>query len=111
MKSRRKPPSRKQIEDMISFGPYPKNYRSRIKEFFRNKGSGSSFAVYQLGSPHRAYVSLGGSLGPTTLGYVVDAKIKVMDRSGKYGKEQPYTFFLKNDSIRPIEPFRVKGHP
>ncbi len=111
MKSRREPPSRKQIEDMISFGPYPKNYRSRVKEFFRNKRSGPPFAVYQLGSPHRAYVLLGGRLGPTTSGYVVDAKIKVMDRSGKYGKEQPYTFFIKDDSIRLIEPFRVKGHP
>ncbi len=108
---REPPPNREKVKDRLSYGPYPANYEDLIKKFLSTRLSDPDSAVYRFGTLHKHLVLLGGSLEPATAGYVVDVGVKVRNPSGDYGSEQAYICFIKNDTVRLIEGFRVKGHP
>ena len=52
-----------------------------------------------IGDPQKGYVYLSGRRQPPVFGYIVQVKISARNFRGEYASEEPYRFFIKNDTL------------
>ncbi|MFO0700722.1 MAG: hypothetical protein U0236_15990 [Nitrospira sp.] len=51
------------------------------------------------GEPQKGYAYLSGRRQPPVFGYLVQVGISARNLRGEYASEEPYRFFIKNDSL------------
>lgn len=55
-----------------------------------------------LGEPQKGYAYLSGRRNPPEFGYLVHVGINAKNLMGNYVGEEPYRFFIKNETVYPL---------
>ena len=55
-----------------------------------------------IGKPQKGYAYLSGRRKPPVFGYLVQVGVTAKNLMGNYVDEEPYRFFIKNDTLYPL---------
>ncbi|NEW60538.1 hypothetical protein GSY74_04510 [Sulfurovum sp. bin170] len=85
----------------VQYGYPPRDYRSKIKNYFANRIKRADFANYTFSTPQRAYKRKGLAYGGDIAwrGWMVDVAIETESRTGRMQKSKPYMILFKNSVI------------
>ena len=80
--------------------PVPPTYQHAIKDYMQGVLFDPYPAHYRfVGEPQRGYAYLSGTRKPPVFGYLVQVEIDAKNLKGRYVGEQPYRFFIKNETL------------
>src|SRR6185437_3532050 len=84
--------------------PTSPTYQNAIKSYMHELLFDPYTAHYRfVGEPQRGYAYLSGKKKPPVFGYLVQVEINAKNLKGRYMGEQPYRFFIKNETIYPLD--------
>ena len=80
--------------------PVPSTYQSAIKHLIQPMLFEPATARFRFGGePQKGYAYLSGRRNPPVFGYLVHVGIDAKNMMGNYVGEEPYRFFIKNDTL------------
>lgn len=80
--------------------PEPSVYRKAIQDLVQQLLLEPFPARFRFTEePQKGYVYLSGRRQPPVFGYIVQVKISARNFRGEYASEEPYRFFIKNDTL------------
>ncbi|UVT17433.1 MAG: hypothetical protein H8K04_07810 [Nitrospira sp.] len=81
--------------------PVSHNYQSAVKDYMQGVLFDPHTAHYRFfGEPQKGYVRISGTKNPSPVfGYLVQVGIDAKNLKGSYVGEQPYRFFIKNETL------------
>ena len=80
--------------------PVPSTYQSAIKHLIQPMLFEPATARFRfVGEPQKGYAYLSGRRNPPVFGYLVHVGIDAKNMMGNYVGEEPYRFFIKNDTL------------
>ncbi|MGE3978878.1 MAG: hypothetical protein AB7F94_15025 [Nitrospira sp.] len=84
--------------------PVPPAYQDAIKGYMQEILFDPRTARYRfVGEPQRGYAYLLGRRKPPVFGYLVHVEIDAKNLKSRYTGEQPYRFFIRNETLYPLE--------
>jgi hypothetical protein len=83
--------------------PVSSTYQHAIKHFMQPMLFEPFTARFRfVGEPQKGYAYLSGRRNPPVFGYLVHVGIDAKNLMGNYVGEEPYRFFIKNDTLYPL---------
>jgi hypothetical protein len=80
--------------------PDPPTYQKAIKQLIQPMLFEPFTARFRfIGEPQKGYAYLSGSRQPPVFGYLVQVGINSKNMMGNYVGEEPFRFFIKNDTL------------
>ena len=80
--------------------PVPSTYQTAIKHLMQPMLFEPFTARFRFaGEPQKGYAYLSGRRNPPVFGYLVHVGIDAKNLMGNYVGEEPYRFFIKNDTL------------
>lgn len=84
--------------------PVPSAYQDAIKSYMQEILFDPRTARYRfVGEPQRGYAYLIGRRKPPVFGYLVQVEIDAKNLKGRYTGERSYRFFIKNETLYPLD--------
>ncbi len=86
--------------------PSSPTYQNAIKHFMQPLLFDPFTARFRfIGEPQKGYAYLSSRRSPPVFGYLVHVGINAKNLMGDYVGEEPYRFFIKNDTLYPLSKF------